>query len=110
MTPVVAGEEPTGAKVGTVEVGVAEVGRGEEWRGRGGGARGWQGVRWRRGGAKAEPVQVRGGAGGEGSFGVGDEILELGRGGETATQPCDGCAEGVGGGDVLEVLVGLYGE
>ena len=49
-------------------------------------------------------------SGGGGSFGVGDELLELGRGGETATQPCDGCAEGVGGGDVLEVLVGLYGE
>ena len=43
----------------------------------------------------------------EGSLGVGDELLELGRAGETATQPCDGCAEGVGGGDVLEVLVGL---
>ena len=36
--------------------------------------------------------------------------MELGRGGKTAAQLCDGCAEGVGGGDVLEVLVGLYGE
>ena len=97
---------PGGAREG----GLAEEGWGEEWRGRGGGATGLQGVRWRCGGAKAEPVQVRRGAGGEGSFGVGDELLELGRGGETATQPCDGCAEGVGGGDVLEVLVGLYGE
>ena len=93
---VVAGEEPMGAKLGTEEAGVAtgaggrggarqgglaEEGWGGEWRGRGGGARGFQGVRWRCGGAKAEPVQVRRGAGGEGSFGVGDEFLELGRGG-----------------------------
>ena len=69
--PVVAGEEPTGAKVGTEEAGVAPVaegagapgrgglaeeGWGGEWRGRGGGAKGLQGVRRRCGGAKAEPV------------------------------------------------------
>ena len=90
--------------------GLAEEGRGGEWRGRGGGAGGRQGGRRRGGEAKAEPVQIRRGAGGEGSFGVGDELLELGRGGKTAAQPCDGGAEGVGGGDVLEVLVGLNGE
>ena len=72
--PVVAGEEPTGAKVGTEEAGVAPVAEGAGapgrggWRGRGGGARGLQGVRWRCGGAKAEPVQVRRGAGGGGQF------------------------------------------
>ena len=45
MTPVVAGEEPTGAKVGTVEVGVAPVAVGAGAPGRGG----WP----RRGGAKS---------------------------------------------------------
>ena len=94
--PVVAGEEPTGAKVGTEEAGVAPVAQGAGAPGRGGWPRrggaesgaggaaapwGLQGGRWRCGGAKAEPVQVRHGAGGEGSFGVGDVFLELGRGG-----------------------------
>ena len=70
-TPVVAGEEPTGAKVetrgggggaggggrgGAWEGGLAEEGWGGEWRGWGGGARGLQGVRWWCGGAQAEPV------------------------------------------------------
>ena len=94
--PVVAGEEPTGeeggdrgggggaggrGRRGAREGGLAEEGWGGEWRRRGGGARGLQGRRGRCGGAKAEPVQVRRRAGGEGSFGVGDEFLELGRGG-----------------------------
>ena len=94
--PVVAGEEPTGAKVGTEEARVAPVAEGAGAPGRGGWPRrggaesgaggaaapgGLQGGRWRCGGAKAEPVQVRRGAGGEGSFGVGDEFLELGRDG-----------------------------
>ena len=35
--------------------------------------------------------------------------MELGRGGEATTQLRDACAESVGGVDVLEVLVGLYG-
>ena len=123
--PDVAGEEPTGAKVGTEEAGVAPVAEGAGAPG----VRGWL----RRGGAESGaggavvPGACRGGAGGaeeprrnqsrsavgrggEGGFGVGDELLELGRGVKTAAQPCDGCAEGVGGGDVLEVLVGLYGE
>ena len=46
-------------------------------------------------------------SGGGGRLGVGDELLELGQGRKTAAQPCDGRPEGVGGGDVLEVLVGL---
>ena len=62
------------------------------------------------GGAKTEPLYVRCGARREGGLGVGDELLELGRGGEATAQSCDAGAEGVGGVDVLEVLVGLYGE
>ena len=48
--------------------------------------------------------------GGQGGLGVGDELLELGRGGEAAAKSRDGGAEGVGGVDVLEGLVGVYGE
>ena len=93
--PVVAGKEPTGAKVGTEEAGVAPVAEGTGAPVRGGWPR--RGRAESGAGGAAAPGACREGAGGAdaqggtspgppwsgggGSFGVGDEFLELGRSG-----------------------------
>ena len=123
--PEAAGEEPTGAKVGTAEAEVAPAagsagapgGRGrlrEDGAESGaGGAAVLAACREGVGGAEGprrnqfRSAVVRGG---EGGLGVGDELLELGWGGKAAAKSCDGGAEGVGAADVLEGLVGLNGE